>query len=104
MTSLLTQAAQVLEPLVDETGEVRTGSIREATRLMGLPEAHAKRVIERLQQAGFVKLEQGRIVPTVAGIALGVEVSTSLRQIRESELSLRRPFWTYIPEEVNIEG
>jgi DNA-binding IclR family transcriptional regulator len=104
MTSLLTQAARLLEPLVDEDGEPRTSSIREAARLMGLTEARAARVIESLHEVGFVNLEQDRVVPTVAGLALGLEVSTALRQIHVNELSMRRPFWTYIPEEVNLEG
>jgi DNA-binding IclR family transcriptional regulator len=103
MTSLLTQAARLLEPLVDEDGEPRTSSIREAARLLGLTESRAARVIESLRDVGFINLEQDRIVPTVAGSALGVELSTALRQIHKSELTMRRPFWTYIPEEVNLE-
>jgi DNA-binding IclR family transcriptional regulator len=103
MTSLLTDAVRLLRPLVDETGDVRRISVPDCARLLGLTEQQAVRVIEDLQEAGFLVLVRGRIQPTVAGIALGMEVATSVRQIHEREQSARSPFWTYVPEEVNLE-
>jgi DNA-binding IclR family transcriptional regulator len=103
VTALLTYAVRVLRPLVSEAGEVRSASVPDAMRALGLTEPRTRSVLDDLQEAGFLTLEEDGIQPTVAGIALGVQVATSLQQTRRHELAPRKPFWTYIPEEVNLD-
>ena len=104
MTSTLTYAVRLLREMVSEEGEIKAVLLSQASRLLGVTADRAPGVIQDLERAGFVSLKRNRVRPTVAGVALGVEVATSLRELHERALTRGRPFWTYAPKEVKLDG
>jgi Mn-dependent DtxR family transcriptional regulator len=85
-----------------ESGDTRVASTDEAAAVLGLTRARASEVLRDLEAAGFIRVSQRRVRATAAGVSLGVEVATSRKRIHELAVSPRGPYWTYIPEEVNL--
>ena len=104
MTALLIFAVRLLRPLVEHSGEMRSVSISDAGRILGLSSLRTNEVIGELEMAGFVIFENGQVSPTVAGLELGHQIARSARQTQDLELSPRGPYWTYFPEEVDLRG
>lgn len=102
MTSLLKYAVRLVGILVDESGNTRTASVSEAAEVLRLPRPLAMRALGDLQDAGLLRVRKTRVSPTVPGIALGVDVAKTLRQVHGVEVRPTRPFSTYFPEEVNL--
>lgn len=65
----------------------------------------ATALAQRVAAAGFVELSNARVRPTVAGVSLGVMLAASRSEVRRRELRIGAgPYWTYVPEEVSLNG
>src|SRR5438309_376696 len=102
MTTVLTHAARVLGLFVTPQGDVSRLGVDVIARALALPRTAAIEALDQLADADLINLERDIVQPTPSGVRLGHALASSRSEVEHRELTTFRPYWSYLPEEVDL--